>query len=124
MKVNTEELIRQSDALRYTAFRLEALQEEVLQVKGFLETEVTGKKLETSLQNMAKTIGNQFRDLELLGSALEQISQMYEWCENEVTEEAQDSKFRMITGYRVIQLSKLDGEEHMENMLDWLAWDP
>lgn len=124
MRVNTEELLRQSEALYNTAFRLDALLDEVLHIKGSLEQEVTSGKFEAVLRSTANVISQQQQDLKKLGAGLEEISQLYEQFENAIADHAQDSQMRIQSiGYKVIPIIH-SGVDDITDMLDWTAWDP
>ena len=88
MKVNTDELNRQADQLRYIAYRLSDIEDSVLQISRSLSRERFGERFRMPLWQAARSIDNRSDELRRMTSALNQIARLYERTETGIVDEA------------------------------------
>lgn len=88
MKVNTQELERQSRKLRDQAYRLDDIEDTVRRIRRVLRQETIGEEFSEPLRAAVLEIDQRSQELRQLRIALQEISRLYEDSEQQILLEA------------------------------------
>lgn len=145
MKVNTNELLRQSEQFLDAMNRMMEFRDTVLKVDRNLSRERTGERFHEPLKAAADQIERQARDLRNLQKALEQIAEAYSSCETRIVDRTEQSGSGSLLDY-IGELRIPDhffytvfgtgeaawntgtsggaAENSITSAIDWTPWDP
>lgn len=134
MKIQTDELNRQSEELRRITSRIYDVSETIRRVSRMLSRERFGEEFRPSLERMEQSVCERAEEISILSSALSQISQMYEQTETRILDEADAANIHFRPyDLRLIpfvprgrnDLSDLNWFSDFSGAeIDWTPWEP
>ena len=134
MKIQTDELERQSVELRRLTSRMSDISETVRRVSRMLSRERFGEEFRPSLQSVERGISERAEEISILSNALSQISQMYEQTELRIMDEAEHAHVHFphaTVAWQLIDVLRTPDQSMTDRLtrlvggaIDWTPWEP
>ena len=121
MKVNTDELYRQTLQFQPMIRKMSEINEEIRAASRALNQESIGDDFLPVLQQAAARTEAQLMDLEKLRLALEQIAQCYADCEDKIIDRTENPALPSISNH-LLEFIRQQGQDAAP--LQWEPWDP